>query len=140
MKLRKYNGFTHINNGLAGRLKQGALPVQCLTAGAATLPSIHNVFSQNFASITHIFLIITQKPYAIFMQTLRKNIYSRYIFLRRHYAIHSRKKLRKNYALITQIAYAKYADITKTRLCSHDSIISVLRNYLTQILHRNYAK
>ena len=39
MKLRKHNGIAHVNNSLAGRLKQGALPVQCLTAGAATLPS-----------------------------------------------------------------------------------------------------
>ena len=46
MKSGKHNGITHINNSLAGRLKQGTLPVQCLTAGAATLPSIHNVFSQ----------------------------------------------------------------------------------------------
>ena len=52
MKLRKHNGITHINNSLAGRLKQGTLPVQCLTAGAATLPSIHNVFCRHYANIT----------------------------------------------------------------------------------------
>ena len=63
MKSRKYNGITHINNSLAGRLKQGALLVQCLTraAGAVTLPSIRNVFYEHYANITHIFLIITQK-------------------------------------------------------------------------------
>ena len=33
MKSRKHNGITHINNSL----KQGALPVECLTAGAAML-------------------------------------------------------------------------------------------------------
>ena len=42
MKSRKHNDISHINNIrllLAGRLKQDLLPVQCLTAGAATLPS-----------------------------------------------------------------------------------------------------
>ena len=63
MKLHEYNGITHINNSLAGRLKQGTVLVQCLTAGAATLPSIRNVFfHKHYANITQIFLIITQKP------------------------------------------------------------------------------
>ena len=47
MKSRKHNDISHINNIrllLAGRLKQDLLPVQCLTAGTATLPSISNVF------------------------------------------------------------------------------------------------
>ena len=72
MKSRKHNdGITHINNSLAGRLIQGALPSQCLTAGAATLPSIRNGFlqtlfnlyadiTQHYAEIPHIFLKFTQ--------------------------------------------------------------------------------
>ena len=72
MKSRKHNdGITHINNSLAGRLIQGALPGQCLTAGAATLPSIRNGFlqtlfnlyadiTQHYAEIPHIFLKFTQ--------------------------------------------------------------------------------
>ena len=48
--------------------------------------------------------------------------------------------LRNNYASITQIVYAKYADITQILLRSNFAIVSVLHNYLTQKLRRNYAK
>ena len=63
-EIKQHNGIMHINNSLAGRfkLKQGTLPVQCLTAGAATLPSIHNVFSQ-----------ILRKHYAYFPNFYAKN-------------------------------------------------------------------
>ena len=50
-------------HSLTGRLKQGTLPVQCLTAGAATLPSIHNVFSQTL-----------RKHYAYFLNYNAKNV------------------------------------------------------------------
>ena len=47
------------------------------------------------------------------------------------------QKLRKNYASITQIVYAKYAHIVQIRLRSNYAIISVLRNYIMQKLRRN---
>ena len=72
MKLRKHNGITHINNSLAGRLKQGTLPVQCLTAGAATLPSISNVVFRHYANIMN------------FPNYHAKNVTQS---LRRHYAV-----------------------------------------------------
>ena len=118
IKLRKHHGITHINNSLAGRLKQSALPVQCLTVGVATLPStrIHNVCLQTLRTHYAYFLNYYAKhvtlPHAIFTQTLRKY----------------------NYASITQIVYAKYADITQIRLRSKYAIISDLRNYITLIL------
>ena len=71
MKLHKHNGIPHINNSLAGSLKQGTLPVQCLTAGAATLPSIQRVFSQTLRNY-----------YAYFLNYNAKNITQS---LHRHY-------------------------------------------------------
>ena len=62
----------HINNSLAGRLKQDSLPVQCLTAGAATLPPIRNVFSQTL-----------RNHYAYFHNYYAKNVMHS---LRRHYS------------------------------------------------------
>ena len=40
--------------------------------------------------------------------------------------------LRKNYASITQIVFAKYADIMQIGLRSNYAIVSILRNYVTQ--------
>ena len=69
MKSRKHNdGITRINN----ILKQGTFPIQCLTTGAATLPSIHNVFSQTL-----------HNHYAYFLNYYAKNVTQS---LRRHYA------------------------------------------------------
>ena len=73
MKLRKHNGITHITNSLAGRLKQCTLPVQCLTAGAATLQSKHNVVLQTL-----------RKHYTYFPNDYAKNVTQP---LRRHYAL-----------------------------------------------------
>ena len=87
MKSRKHNdGITHINNCLAGRLIQGALPLQCLTAGAATLPPIRNVFLQTlrnlYADITQHYATL-RRNYAYFL-----NFYTKHVtqFLRRDYA------------------------------------------------------
>ena len=61
-------------NSLAGRfkLKQSALPVRFLTAGAATLQSIHNVFSQTFSKHYACLLYYYAKNFPQFTQTLRK--------------------------------------------------------------------
>ena len=68
MKSLKYNDcITHINN----RLNQDTLPIQCLTAGAATLPSMRNVFSQTL-----------HNHYAYFLNYYAKNVTQS---LRRHY-------------------------------------------------------
>ena len=78
MKLYKHNGITQINNSFAGRLKQGALPVQCLTVGAATLPSKRNVLNTNITHTLSIFFhYYAKKRCEIFTQTLRKYNYAR---------------------------------------------------------------
>ena len=133
MKSLKYNDcITHINN----RLKQETLPIQYLTAGAATLPSMHNVFSQTL-----------HNHYAYFLNYYAKNVTQS---LRRHYAniikqdicfTHTLRntftpKLRKNYASITQIVYAKYADITQILY----AVITQLSPFYAIILRRNYAE
>ena len=98
MKLHKLNGITHINNRLAGTLIQGALPDQCLTAGAATL--IRNVFSQTLP-----------RNYVYFLKYYAKNVTQslrrHYATLRRHYAYfliyyakHVTQSLRRHYATI----------------------------------------
>ena len=114
MKSRKYNDcITHINN----RLKHDNLPIQCLTAGAATFPSMRNVFSQTL-----------HNHYAYFLNYYAKNVTQS---LRRHYAniitqdvffTHTLRntftqKLRKNYASITQ---------------SFTQNTQILRKYFTQ--------
>ena len=94
MKSRKYNDcITHINN----RLKQETLPIQYLTAGAATLPSMHNVFSQTLHNHYAYFLNYYAKNVTQSLRRHYANIITQDIFLRIHYAIH----LRKNYAKIT---------------------------------------
>ena len=134
MKSRKHNGITHINN----RLKQGTLPVQCLTAGAATLPSISNVFSQTL-----------RDHYAYFLNYYAKHVTQS---LRRHYANRITQdaifyaditqyiyaKITQNYSSITQIVHAKYADITQYVY----AVITQLSHWQFNavILRRNYAE
>ena len=107
MKSRKYNDCNmHINN----RLKQDTLPIQCLTAGAATLPSMHNVFSQTL-----------HNHYAYFLNYYAKNVTQS---LRRHYA-----KITQDiffYAYITQYIYAK---ITQKLRINYANRLRKIRRY-----------
>ena len=111
MKSRKHKGITHINNSLAGRLEQGALPVQCLTAGAATLPSIHNAFSQTL-----------RNHFAHFLNYDAKNVVQS---LRRHYANIITQDT-GFYADITQYIYAK---ITQKLRINYANSLRKMRRY-----------
>ena len=114
MKSRKHNdGITHINN----RLKQDTLPIQYLTAGAATLPSMHNVFSQTLHNHYAYFLNYYAKNVTQSLRRHSANIITQDIFLRIHYAIH----LRKNYAKITHQLRKSFTQNTQ-----------ILRKYFTQ--------
>ena len=118
MKSRKYNDcITHINN----RLKQDTLPIQCLTAGAATLPSMRNVFSQTLHNHCAYFLNYYAKNV---MQSLRRyyaNIITQDIF----------------YAYITQYIYAK---ITQKLCINYANRLRKIRRYIeiTQYKLRNH--
>ena len=80
MKSRKHNGIMHISNSFAVILKQSALPVKCLTAGAARLSSKHNVFftdiTQHYAKLRIFSEFLLKTLYAIFTHNkLRKYDY-----------------------------------------------------------------
>ena len=87
--------------------------------------------TQNYAGITQNYTCFTQISYAGIKQILRKIRTSYANKLRRHYAMFTHK-LRKN-------DHAQYAGITQICLRINYAYFQFLRNYITQILRRDYA-
>ena len=112
------------------------MPVQCLTASAATLPSIHNVFSQTL-----------RNHYAYFLNYYAQNVTQS---LLRHYAniitqdiffTHTLcNKFTQNYAKITHQLRKSFTQNTQILRKYVYAVITQLSQFYAIILRRNYAE